>query len=81
MSIQSIVAQTNQLVAQMNDTGKPDKRVLAVAVEINQRYLEYLEELESMPSLVHVGVDVEINGQIIHFDSLDDFSSWVAESL
>lgn len=79
--IEQIVRQTNALVSEMCDTGKPDKRVLAVAVEINQKYLEYLEELENAVLPVHSGIDVELDGQIVHFRSFDAFSNWLAEQL
>lgn len=39
----------NGLVRQMRDSGKTDPRVVTVAIEANQRYIEYLDELLDGP--------------------------------
>lgn len=44
-----IIAVINAVVRQMCDTGKPDPRAVAVAIEANQRYIEYLDELLDGP--------------------------------
>lgn len=77
--IDDTVRQANQIVENMRASGRNDKRVLAVAVEINQLYLEYLEEVETGPIPVHKGVYVEVDGQVIHFKDSEDFARWCAE--
>ena len=66
---------------QMYTAPQRDPRLLAMAVEINQRFIEYLEEVKKHISFCDEGVTVDVDGQRIHFQNRDDFASWLAESL
>ncbi len=54
--IQQIVNETNQIL----NSEQPTKRVLAVGIEINQLYLEYLEWLEEQDLSIENGVTVNV---------------------
>jgi sulfur carrier protein ThiS len=75
--IQQTIAQINLLVNQMNETGKPDKRVLAIAAEANQRYIEYLDELETTAKPCPAEVVVEVDGETIKFQNIQDVATWL----
>ena len=76
MTIQQIVNETNDLLGQ-----GASKRMLAVGIEINQRYTEYLDALLDGDLSQPEGVTVEVDGQKIHFRTTDDFANWLAESM
>jgi hypothetical protein len=57
------------------------KKVLAVGVDINQRYTEYLDELLDCDLSEPEGVTVNVDGKKIHFPSAENFSAWLAESM
>jgi hypothetical protein len=77
--IQQIVDDTNCMLFQAQEQGQLTKRVLAIGVEINQRYTEYLDELLDSDLSQPQGVTVDANGCKLHFKNLDDFSSWLVE--
>jgi hypothetical protein len=77
MSIQQIVNETNQIL----HSEPPTKRVLAVGIEINQRYLEYLEWLEEQDLSTENGVTVNVDGQKIRFPDMDKFANWITENM
>lgn len=79
MTIQTNVQNVNRNIHALHEAGKLEKRVLAVGIEMNQRYLEYLEELETAPLQVANGINIEVDGSIIHFDDMESFSSWLSE--
>ena len=81
MSIQQIVNETNQILAQAQAAGQLSKRVLAVGIEINQRYSEYLEQLEMSDLHIQTGVTVTVDGKKIHFQNDNDFSAWLEENI
>ena len=73
--IQKIVDETNVIL----NTEKPSKQVLAVGVEINQKYIEYLEWLEEQDLSDTNGVTVVVDCKTVRFLDMDSFSRWVAE--
>lgn len=81
MKIQQIVNQTNQILAQAQEAGQLSKRVLAVGIEINQRYSEYLEQLETSDLHIQNGITVTVGGKKIHFKNDNDFSAWLTENV
>lgn len=81
MSIQQIVNETNKTIHKLHEEGALTKQILAVGIEINQRYSEYLEALETADFQIQTGVTVEVNGQRVHFKNNDDFAAWVAENM
>lgn len=78
--IQTRVENVTQMIRHLAENKQLEKRVLAVGVEMNRRYLEYLEELETSALPITNGVDVEVEGCVIHFQNMDDFSGWLAEN-
>lgn len=79
MTIQQIVNETNHILAQAQAAGQLSKRILAVGIEINQLYSEYLEELETADLHIQTGVTAEVDGRVIRFKDNADFSAWLAE--
>lgn len=78
--IQQTVNEANKAIALEREAGQLTKKVLAVGMEINQRYIEYLDDILDSDLSFQNGVDVEVNETIIHFDSMDEFSVWAAEN-
>jgi hypothetical protein len=55
---------------------------IAVIVEDYQRYVEYLDELETSPlDNIEKAITVKVDGQTIKFKSDKDFTNWIAEHL
>jgi hypothetical protein len=81
MSIQQIVNEANQILARAQQAGQLSKRVLAVGIEINQRYSEYLEQLETADLHIQTGITVTVDGKTIRFQNDNDFSEWLAENI
>jgi len=53
--IQAIINEINQIITDMLAAGVMDTKALAVAIEANQRYLEYLDELETKINILENG--------------------------
>ena len=81
MTIQQIVNETNGKLAELRGTEQFTKQVLAVGIEINQRYTEYLDALLDSDLSQPAGVTVQVDGQKIHFRTDEDFSNWIAENM
>lgn len=81
MTIRQIVNEANGKLAQLRGTDGFTKRVLAVGIEINQRYTEYLDSLLDGDLSQPDGVTVEVDGKIIHFPTNNDFANWLAENM
>ena len=58
----------------------PSPRGLAMAIEANQRLLEYLDELKDA-ELTSSGVTVMVDGESVHFQNEEDFSDWLSENM
>lgn len=80
LHISEIVNESNALLAGITN---PDKRILAIGIEINQRYVDYLDELEDALINGHIriesGVTVALDGRTIKFKDTHDFSNWLSE--
>lgn len=81
LHIQQLVEDVNKDIYILRESGQLEKRVLAVGIEMNQRFIEYLDELEISPLHIQNGVDVDVDGKIIRFKNMDDFSEWVLEEM
>ena len=81
MTIQQIVNETNETLAQLRGTEGFTKQVLAVGIEINQRYTEYLDALLDSDLSQPEGVTVVVDGKKIHFRNDEDFQNWLAENM
>ena len=77
--IQNTINHINALVEAMNDTGKPDPRVLAVAREANQRYMEYLDALLDN-ICISTAVTVRVDGQTIQFENIEQVAQWITST-
>lgn len=76
MTIQQIVNETNNILAQ-----GASKRMLAVGIEIHQRYTEYLDALLDSDLSQPEGVTIQVDGKTIHFPTSEAFSNWLAENM
>jgi hypothetical protein len=79
--IQQIVTETNDKLAQLRGTNEFTKQVLAVGIEIKQRYTEYLDALLDSDLSQPEGVTVIVDGKKIHYRTNDDFANWLAENM
>jgi hypothetical protein len=76
MSIQQNVLAANKLAFE-----NADSKTLALIVDMNQLYIEYLDELETAPLETKFGeVTVKVDGKTIRFRNVEDFSSWITSS-
>ena len=56
-------------------------REVAVAIEANQAYIDYLDWLkDNMPAL-DGSVTIEVDGTRITFKNEDDFTNWLVEQM
>lgn len=53
------------------------ERDLARAVELNQQYVDLLEEIERAPVVVSASVIVGVAGSHIKFDGIDKVAEWI----
>ncbi len=61
-------------------SSNPSAREIAVAIEANQMYADYLEQVLDAPAGDN-GVMVSVDGTLIRFKDTEDFSSWLVELL
>jgi hypothetical protein len=61
----------------------PSQQDLAVVIEMMTRYIQYLKELEQNITVTpeDVSVMVERDGVKIRFKNMEDFSSWMQQSM
>lgn len=52
-------------------------REAAQAVEINQQYIDILEEMEHMPLEISSGQFVEVNERRLRFPDIDAVANWI----
>jgi hypothetical protein len=79
LRIQETVNKANHTILKAQQEGTLDKRMLAVGIDINQHYTEYLDRLLDGDLVIDNGVTVDVDGQRIRFGNTDDFSAWLAE--
>jgi hypothetical protein len=53
-------------------------REVAMAVDINQQYIDILEEMENMPIEFKAGVLIESNEFPIRFPNIDSIAEWMS---
>lgn len=59
---------------------KLDARTLAVVVEANQQYVDYLDELLDGRQAVCTAVTVKVNGTTIKFKNAEDMAAWITSN-
>lgn len=72
----TIEEQVKQIIAIGRENG--DSRSLAVAIEAQQRWIEYLELLESLPLDTDASLTVRVDGKTIRFNSSEEMAKWIA---
>jgi hypothetical protein len=62
---------------------QPSQQELAVVIEMMTRYIQYLKELEQSVTVTpeDVSVMVKQDGVKIRFKNMEDFSSWMQQSM
>lgn len=56
-------------------------RDIAIAIEANQSYIDYLEFLGDNLPKIGLSVTVEIDGTRIRFKNDEDFANWLSEKM
>jgi hypothetical protein len=77
--IAEIIGAINDTVRRMLDAGKPDPLVLAVAIEANQQYYEYLDELIDGVETC-ASVTVQVDGRTIRFPDIESVAQWITSN-
>jgi hypothetical protein len=55
--------------------------MIAVALEANQLYVEYLDELKDRDPAFETSITVKVDNQNIRFNDDDGFAKWLAENM
>lgn len=76
LAIEQIVREANAV-----DLDDIDARSLGVLIEINQRFLEYLDSLELANLKICPEVIVKVDSTAVKFSNEDKFSDWLSELL
>lgn len=77
--IQQMVNEANKI---LSGEEIKTKRLIAIGIEINQRYYEYLDGLlEEDLAVKDNGVTIVVEGKKVHFQNVDSFSEWLAENM
>lgn len=76
-----IDVQVKQIVNNVLQNESPSSREIAVALEANQRYIDYLDWLKDNIPPQDESIVIEVNGMRIKFQNTDDFSNWLSEQL
>jgi hypothetical protein len=58
---------------------RPSVRGAAMAIEINQRYMEYLDSLISGAPKFESDITVQVDGESVKFGSMEAMVNWLAE--
>jgi hypothetical protein len=77
--IDDAITQVNKIIEYMGEAGGLSARTLALAVECNQRYLEYLDGLLDNINSIDFSVTVQTDGKRIKFKNIDAMAEWMAE--
>lgn len=75
--IESNVREINKTVSGIEN---PSQKILAIAIEANQRFIEYLEELETSPLNICAGVTVKAEEKTIKFLSIEEIVEWITSN-
>lgn len=78
--IEYIVKEANALLGQAVDAGTADARMVATVQEINQRYIDYLDELSdhiARHGIANDGIIVKVDGASIKFKTIEDVAEWM----
>jgi hypothetical protein len=75
------VRQITQAVFIHHSEGQVLSREIAVALETNQAYIEYLDWLKDNIPPIDSSVIIDVKGTRIKFSNSDCFSDWLAERL
>lgn len=71
-----MIQQTVEWLNELANTAPLDARTLAVIIEANQQYLEYLDAL--MDNIqIDLSVTVQVDGQRVKFSSIEDVAQWI----
>lgn len=57
-----------------------DGKTIAVAVESNQIYLEYLDSLLDADIIFDTSVTVKVDGVTIKFNSVEEMAAWITSN-
>lgn len=79
MSLIHIEQAVRNINAKVDENSSP--RELALAVEANQLFKEYLEALEDSDLRIDPSVTIKVKGTTIRFDGRNDFADWLTEYL
>jgi hypothetical protein len=71
--------QVNQIVSAVYDGAS--SRDVAIAIEAQQAYIEYLDWIKDNIPPQDGTVTIEVDGTRIVFKNEDDFSNWLAEQM
>jgi len=55
----------------------PTVKNLMVAIEAQQRFMEYLDELEVAEFDIDTTVTVKVDGKTIRFEGIEDVTTWI----
>jgi hypothetical protein len=61
--------------------GEASSREIAIALEANQSYIDYLDWLKDNMPPIDESVTIDVEGTRIKFQNADDFSDWLAERI
>lgn len=78
MSPIPIDEQVREIVAAVSEGAS--SRDIAIAVEANQEYIDYLDHLKDTLS-VDESVIIQVNGTRIKFKNDDDLANWIVEQM
>lgn len=78
--LQKIIKQASELYDRAQ-TKEMTLRDVALAVELNQQYAEYLDELVNTAKPYHAEVVIKTGEEKIKFQNVDRFANWLAEHI
>ena len=76
LEIEQTVREANQV-----DLDLLDSRSLGLLIEINQRFIEYLDALEIADFRITTCVTAKVDGTAVRFANTEMFSTWLSEQL
>jgi hypothetical protein len=74
--LEDCVREARQIIHEARDAKQLTPKILAYGMEIEQRWREYLDNLDMV---CDASVTVKVDGQTIRFDNQKDFAEWAAE--